>query len=85
MHMSLFRRRPNVPTAWWVDAVAGLVDGLQGGTVRPVPDHDAKENLKFSECPSPQNPAEVFTSRFDDRAGVKQVIEERTRVVISHE
>ena len=69
-------------TASSVDAVAELIDALQPDGVRAVPNPDAMENLKFSECLSPDIAAEVFTARFNDRVGVEQAIRERKRVIV---
>jgi hypothetical protein len=49
-----------------------------------IPDTDAIENLKFSECLSPSMAVEVFVSRFDDRAGVTQTLVEPRRLVKHH-
>ena len=70
------------PTASSVETVAELIDGIQPDAVRPIPNIEAMENLKFSECLSPGIAAEVFTTRFDDRAGVVQALDERRRVVL---
>ena len=72
------------PTTSSVDAAAELIDGLRLDSVSPIPNIEAMENLKFSECLSPQIAAEVFTSRFDDRAGVGQAIRERRRVIVQN-
>jgi ATP-dependent Lhr-like helicase len=69
------------PTASSVDTVVELIDGLQPSDVRPIPNSEAMENLKFSECLSPEIAAEVFTTRFDDRAGGTQAIAEQRRVI----
>jgi hypothetical protein len=64
-----------------LEKVEEVIRGIQVDAVRPIPDADAMENLKFSECLSPSIAAEVFNSRFDDRVGVVQAIEELRRVV----
>lgn len=69
------------PTASSLDTVVEFINGIQPETIRPIPNIDAMENLKFSECLSPEIAAEVFVSRFDDRVGVAQVLEERKRIV----
>ena len=43
--------------------------------------HQLMENLKFSECLSPEIAVDVFVSRFDDRVGVTQAVGERRRVI----
>jgi ATP-dependent Lhr-like helicase len=72
------------PTASSLDKVEEFIRGIQADTVRPIPDADAMENLKFSECLSPSIAAEVFVSRFDDRAGVTQALGEPRRSVIDN-
>ena len=69
------------PTASSLDTVVEYINGIQPETISPIPNIDAMENLKFSECLSPGIAAEVFVSRFDDRAGVAQALEERKRIV----
>jgi len=71
------------PTASPLETVAECINGIQPKNVRPIPNIVAMENLKFSECLSPDIAAEVFTSRFDDRTGVVQAVEERRRVVVT--
>ena len=69
------------PAASSLEAVIEYIDGIQQETIRPIPNTDAMENLKFSECLSPEIAAEVFVSRFDDRVGVQNSLGERRRVV----
>ncbi len=69
------------PTASSLDTVVEYVNGIQPEAICPIPNIDAMENLKFSECLSPGIAAEVFVSRFNDRLGVAQALEERRRVV----
>jgi ATP-dependent Lhr-like helicase len=69
------------PTASSLDTVVEYVNGTQPEAISPIPNIDAMENLKFSECLSPGIAAEVFVSRFDDRVGVAQALEERKRIV----
>ena len=71
------------PTASSVETVVDWLTGLQPETIKPIPASDAMKNLKFSECLSPEIAAEVFTSRFDDQAGVLQALEER-RGIVAH-
>ena len=72
----------NFPTASSLEIVSALISGLHPENVRPIPNAEAMENLKFSECLSPDIAAEVFTSRFDDRIGVRQALENTIRVVV---
>ncbi|QGJ70868.1 ATP-dependent RNA helicase RhlE [Planctomycetales bacterium 10988] len=72
------------PTASSLENVSEYIEGVQPEAVQPIPNIDAMENLKFSECLSPEIAAEVFTSRFDDRRAVAQAIEERRRVVVQN-
>lgn len=66
-----------------LEEVAGLIDFVVPDSLRPIPNVEAMENLKFSECLPPEIAAEVFTSRFDDRAGVKQAVEEDRRTIVA--
>ena len=70
-------------TASSVESVAERISGLRPDDVHPIPNLDAMDDLKFSECLSPEIAVEVFTSRFDDRAAVRQAIEERRRIVVN--
>jgi len=71
------------PKASSLEAVSESISGIDLDDVRPIPNIAAMENLKFSECLSPEIAAEVFTSRFDDRVGVAQALKERRRIVAS--
>ena len=42
--------------------------------VRPVPNAAAIENMKFTECLSPELAAEVFCARFNDMEAVRKMI-----------
>lgn len=70
------------PTASSLEAVSEYIDGIQPESVRPIPNIDAMENLKFSECLSPGIAAEVFVSRFDDRVGVVSALTDKLTVVV---
>ena len=69
------------PTATSLDKVEELIRGIQVDAMKPIPDTDAVENLKFSECLSSSMAVEVFVSRFDDHAGVTQTLAEPRRLV----
>jgi len=69
------------PRATALDKVEELIRGIQADAVRPIPDADAMENLKFSECLSPSIAAEIFVSRFDDRVGVAHALAAPRRMV----
>jgi hypothetical protein len=71
------------PTSSSLEVVSEYIDSIQPESVRPIPNIDAMENLKFSDCLSPEIAAEVFTSRFDDPVGVKQAVDEQRRVVVN--
>lgn len=70
------------PKATSLDQIAALINEIEPENVKPIPNIQAMENLKFSECLSDELSAEVFTSRFDDRKAVEQSLEERRRVVV---
>ena len=65
-----------------LEEVAGLIDSIVPDSVRPIPNVEAMENLKFSECLSGELAVEVFTSRFDDPKAVSQAIAEPRRVTV---
>jgi len=69
------------PVAMSLEKVNEYISDLQADEVRPTSNIDAMENLKFSECLSPSIAAEVFVSRFDDRAGVTQALAEPHQLV----
>ena len=71
------------PKSTSLDEIAGLIDGVDSESVHPIPNVEAMENLKFSECLSGELAAEVFTSRFDDRKAVGQALNERRRVMVA--
>jgi len=68
------------PKATSLDQIAALINGIEPDNVKPIPNTEAMENLKFSECLSDELSAEVFTSRFNDPKSVEQAIQERRRV-----
>jgi ATP-dependent Lhr-like helicase len=69
------------PNTSSLEAVFGHISSIRPEDVKPIPNIDAMDSLKFSECLPPRIAAEVFTSRFDDRPGVAQALGERLRVV----
>ena len=71
------------PKSTSLDEIAGLISAVDLESVRPIPNIEAMENLKFSECLSPDIAAEVFTSRFDDRKAVTQALHEQRQVIVS--
>jgi len=70
------------PKAKTLDEVAGHIREIDPQAIRPIPNIEAMENLKFSECLSSDLAVEVFTSRFNDPNAVQQVLEERRREAI---
>ena len=70
------------PTASSLEVVSDYINGIQPDSVRPIPNIVAMENLKFSECLPPEIASEVFTSRFDDRAGVEKAVHQKRKVVV---
>ncbi len=65
-----------------VDAVAKLIDGLRHETIKPIPNSDAIDNLKFSECLPPEIASQVFLARFQDKAAIQRVMEEPTKIIV---
>ncbi|WP_182870879.1 DEAD/DEAH box helicase [Rhodopirellula sp. JC639] len=70
------------PPASSFDAASEQIDRIGPESVKPIPNIDAMDNLKFSECLPMGIASELFCTRFDDRAGVEQVLRERRRSVI---
>lgn len=66
-----------------LDEIAGLIDEINPESVLPIPNVEAMENLKFSECLSGELAVEVFTSRFNDQRAVEQALQERRRITVS--
>jgi len=71
------------PKSTSLDEIAALINNIDPSSVRPIPNIEAMENLKFSECLSADLAVEVFTSRFDDRKAVEQAMQERRRIVVT--
>jgi ATP-dependent Lhr-like helicase len=69
------------PTASSLETVAELINGIHPADVRPIPNIEAMENLKFSECLSPKIASEVFTSRFWDKRAIDCVLKEPMRSI----
>ena len=69
------------PIGTSLEQINEYINGLQADNVRPIPNDDAIENLKFSECLSTSIASEVFVSRFDDRVAVTQALSDERRVV----
>lgn len=70
------------PSAVSVDAVAEALDRLSADAIAPIPNPEAMNNLKFSECLPPEIAVEVFLARFSDPVGVEQALREPRRVVV---
>jgi ATP-dependent Lhr-like helicase len=72
------------PATSAVDSVVELVSGIVVEDVHPVPNTTAIENLKFTECLSPELAAEVFCARFNDTEAVRRIVGEPRRVLVEH-
>lgn len=72
------------PKSTSLEEIAGLIDAVDPESIHPIPNIEAMDNLKFSECLSGDLAAEVFTSRFNAPAAVQQALEERRRDTICH-
>jgi ATP-dependent helicase Lhr and Lhr-like helicase len=70
------------PATSSLDSVLELISGILAGDVRPVVNPTAIENMKFTECLSPELAAEVYCSRFNDAEAVKKIVMEPRRVVV---
>ena len=65
-----------------LETIAEKIDELTADSIRPIPNIEAMENLKFSECLSPEIASTVFLSRFSDPAALSQAISEPIRHVL---
>ncbi len=72
------------PSPASVDAVAEALDRLSADAITPIPNPEAMENLKFSECLSPEIATEVFCARFHDPPAIRQVLSEPKHVVLEN-
>ena len=70
------------PSPASVDAVSEALDLLSVEATTPIPNPDAIENLKFSECLPPKLAVEVFLDRFSDPVGVEQALREPKTTVV---
>jgi ATP-dependent Lhr-like helicase len=70
------------PATSALDSVAELVSAIVVEDIHPVPNVAAIENMKFTECLSPELAAEVFCARFNDAEAVKRIVREPRRVVV---
>ena len=65
-----------------VEELSEALSSIAPDAVKPVPNPEAIDNLKFSESLAPQLAAEVFSARFDDPNAVKHILHERKRFVV---
>jgi ATP-dependent Lhr-like helicase len=72
------------PDASSLDTVAELISAISLEEVRPVPNANAIDNMKFTECLSPELAAEVFCARFNDAEAIRKIVVEPKRVVVEH-
>ncbi|MEQ9379793.1 MAG: hypothetical protein RJP95_02940, partial [Pirellulales bacterium] len=72
------------PAASSLEIVSASINRLVPDSIRAIPNPDAMDNLKFSECLPADIAAEVFVTRFDDREGVRQAVEEKMRLVVDN-
>ena len=70
------------PATSSLDAVLEWISGILANDVRPVVNPTAIENMKFTECLSPELAAEVYCSRFNDIEAVKKIMGEPKKVVV---
>jgi ATP-dependent Lhr-like helicase len=73
------------PATMSLDSVVKIVSAMKAENVHPTPNETAIENMKFTECLSPELAAEVFCARFDDAEVVKKIVREPRRVVVEQE
>jgi ATP-dependent Lhr-like helicase len=65
-----------------MDSVLGWISAIVAVDLRPVPNLTAIQNMKFTECLSPELAAEVFCARFNDIEAVKKIVAEPRKVVV---
>jgi ATP-dependent helicase Lhr and Lhr-like helicase len=70
------------PATATLDVVEELIAAIVEEEVRPIPDAKAIQDLKFTECLSPELAAEVFCARFNDIEAVKKIMREPRMVVV---
>src|SRR5262249_51348997 len=70
------------PATSALDSVIELVSAVVVEDAHPVPNAAAIENMKFTECLSPELAAEVFCARFSDPEAVKKIVREPRKVVV---
>jgi ATP-dependent Lhr-like helicase len=70
------------PTTCTLNDIEEQLGALSAEAVVPVPNVDAIENLKFSECLPPLIAAEVFCARFAAPEAIRSVLNERRRVFV---
>jgi len=70
------------PATTALDPVIEWISAIVTDDVRPVPNATAIQNMKFTECLSPELAAEVFCARFNDLEAVKKLLREPRKVVV---
>jgi ATP-dependent Lhr-like helicase len=70
------------PATATLDSVMEWISGILADNVRPVPNPTAIENMKFTECLSPELAGEVYCSRFNDVDAVVKIVAEPRKVVV---
>jgi ATP-dependent helicase Lhr and Lhr-like helicase len=70
------------PATSALDSVVELISAIVVEDVRPVPNAAAIENMKYTECLSPELAAEVFCARFNDAEAMKKIVREPRKVVV---
>ncbi len=64
------------------DELIRLISSISADDVRPVPNDDAMEQLKFSECLPRSLAVDVFTARFNDLFSIRKALREPRRVIV---
>ena len=72
----------NFPSGFSAETIIAELDALPTEEVRPIPNTDVMDDLKFSECLPTPIAAEVFVSRYDDHTGVQQLRSEERRIIM---
>jgi ATP-dependent Lhr-like helicase len=70
------------PATSALDMIEQRIAAIVMQDVRPVPNAAAIENMKFTECLSPDLAAQVFSARFNDIEAVRKIVAEPKKVIV---
>jgi ATP-dependent Lhr-like helicase len=70
------------PATSAIDSVLEWISSIVADDLRPISNPAAIQNMKFTECLSPELAAEVFCARFNDIEAVKKILGEPRKVIV---